>query len=212
MEELAHRSVFIDLETGGTNPKRHPIIQLAAIAVDAQISPIEAFEVKIRFDEQDAKQASLRKNHYSRGVWATEAVDAHEAAISFAQFLRRHATVATLSSTGKTYKLAQLVAHNAPFDGEFLWCWYEKLGVFLPARRQVLCTLQRAMWLFREHPQEVTPRDFKLATLCHHLGVPFHAASAHDALGDVSATVALYRAINALASRAASSPVVTQAA
>jgi DNA polymerase III epsilon subunit-like protein len=51
------------------------------------------------------------------------------------------------------------------------------------------------MWLFHEHPNEPRPIDFKLATLCHHFGVPFHAASAHDALGDVTVTVALYRAM-----------------
>lgn len=30
------RLVFIDLETGGLDPQRHPITQIAAIAVDDQ--------------------------------------------------------------------------------------------------------------------------------------------------------------------------------
>ena len=49
------------------------------------------------------------------------------------------------------------------------------------------------MWYFAEHTEISSPTDMKLATLCDYFGVHFHAASAHDALGDVTATVALYR-------------------
>ena len=66
---------------------------------------------------------------------------------------------------------------------------------FLPAHRRVLCTLQRAMWCFQEHPDEPRPADFKLATLCQYFGVAHHAARAHEALADLSATVALWQAI-----------------
>jgi DNA polymerase III epsilon subunit-like protein len=99
------------------------------------------------------------------------------------------------SAKGDVYFVAQLAAHNAAFDGPFLQSWYERLGVFLPARRQVLCTMQRAIWYFTENPATVPPKDFKLATLCEYFGVPFHAAAAHEALADVTATVALCKAI-----------------
>jgi DNA polymerase III epsilon subunit-like protein len=51
------------------------------------------------------------------------------------------------------------------------------------------------MWYFQEHPDEPPPDDFKLATLCQYFGVDYHAARAHEALADVSATVALWQAI-----------------
>jgi DNA polymerase III epsilon subunit-like protein len=195
MSDAAQKCIYFDLETGGLNPKRHPIIQLAAIAVDHHLEPVEAFEAKVLFDEREANRNSLRKNHYHRGLWAREAREPEEVARSFADFLRRHATVPMLSSDGHPYYVAQLVAHNATFDGAFLQAWYERLRIFLPARYQVLCTLQRAMWYFHEHQDEPLPSDFKLATLCKHFEVPFHAASAHEALADVSATVALSQAI-----------------
>ena len=100
-----------------------------------------------------------------------------------------------LSARGETYQVAQLVAHNASFDGPVLEVWYERLGVFLPAGRQVLCTVQRAIWRLAEHPDLPPPRDFKLATLCQHFGVPFPAARAHEALDDAAATVSLYQAL-----------------
>jgi DNA polymerase III epsilon subunit-like protein len=99
-----------------------------------------------------------------------------------------------MGASGSSYTVAQLVAHNADFDASFVQAWYERLGVYLPARRQVLCTLQRSMWFFSEEVCQ-RPNDFKLATLCHYFDVPFHAASAHEALADVVATTGLYRAL-----------------
>jgi len=191
---MEQRLVFIDLETGGLDPKRHPILQLAAVAVDSNNEPLEAFEAKLRFDRQKANARSLRKNHYHPGVWAREARDPKEVAIEFAAFLRRHAVEATLSAQGKSYQVAQLVAHNAAFDGPFLFTWFEKLGVYLPAKRLILCTMQLAMWQLAISGAP-PPANYQLATLCEDSGVPFHAASAHDALGDGTATVQLFRAI-----------------
>lgn len=191
---MEERLVFFDLETGGIDPKRNPIIQLAAIAVDARLEVLEAFEAKIRFDQRRANSHSLRKNHYHPGVWAKEAREPEHVAREFADFLRRHATVPALSRQGAPYKVAQLVAHNAAFDAPFLSIWYEKLDVYLPARRLVLCTLQLALWhfaLFGAKP----PANLQLASLCAHFGIPFHAAAAHEALADAVATVQLYRAL-----------------
>jgi DNA polymerase III epsilon subunit-like protein len=195
MGNVCRRLVFVDIETAGPNPKKHPIVQLAAIAVDDHLEPVGAFEAKVRFDERRANRHSLRKNHYCRGLWAREALEPKEVARHFANFLRDHATVPAIAADGRVYQVAQLVAHNAPFDGAFLQNWYERLRLFLPARYQLLCTLQRALWYFHEHLDEPLPADFKLATLCHYFGVPFHAADAHEALADVSATVALCQAI-----------------
>jgi DNA polymerase III epsilon subunit-like protein len=205
MNDRNQKLVFLDLETAGPNAKRHPIIQIAAVAVDHTLQPLEAFEAKVSFDQRTAIRNSLRKNHYSRGIWAKEAREPAVVAADFASFLRRHATVPAVAANGDAYEVAQLVAHNASFDGEFLRAWYERVGIFLPARYQVLCTLQRALWLFAEQPTLAPPPNYTLATLCHHFGVQFHAASAHEALGDVSATVCLYQALLAVSEQACGS-------
>ncbi|MDX1964972.1 MAG: 3'-5' exonuclease [Pirellulales bacterium] len=186
--------VFFDLETGGIDPKRHPIIQIAAIAVGEDLEPIEAFEAKIRFSSKTATASSLRKSSYHPGVWAKEGREPAEVAKELAGFLRRHATRPALTADGKKYQVAQLVAHNAAFDGPFISEWFDRLRVYLPARKLVLCTLQLALWNAQSQGG-TEPANFQLATLCRHYGVPFHAASAHDALGDVSATVGLFQAI-----------------
>src|SRR5687768_5024484 len=85
--------IFFDLETGGPNPNRHPIIQIAAAALDgATLATLETIELKVRFDERKATKFALRKNSYSRRAWQQAALPEHEAARSFAAFLRRHAT------------------------------------------------------------------------------------------------------------------------
>lgn len=191
---MEQRLIFIDLETGGPDPKRHPIIQLAAVAIDQTGEVLEAFEAKLRFDGKKANAHSLRKNHYHPGVWAKEACEPKETAKNFATFLRRHATVSMLSAEGRSFQVAQLVAHNADYDGPFLSTLYDRLGLYLPARRQVLCTLQLALWHFAIF-QAKPPPNFQLATLCAYFGIPFHAAAAHDALADVIATVQLFIAL-----------------
>jgi DNA polymerase III epsilon subunit-like protein len=69
------------------------------------------------------------------------------------------------------------------------------LGIFCPARYLVLCTKQRAMWLFDEDKSLTPPADFKLGTLCEYFGVKLREEEAHDAFHDVRATVELYRAM-----------------
>jgi len=196
MSHETSKLVFIDLETGGPNSKRHPIIQIAAVAVDGEsLAALETIELKVRFDERLTAKYALRKNGYSRRLWQKQAVSEITAARQFAEFLKRHATHAALSREGAEYRLAQLVAHNAVWDVEFLHSWYERLKIFCPARRQALCTLQRSLWHFFESPSPDPPLNCRLDTLCRHFNVQFAAADAHDALGDVRATVALYKAL-----------------
>jgi DNA polymerase III epsilon subunit-like protein len=189
------RLVFVDIETGGLETWR-PIIQIAAIAVASNGRELETFEAKLRFDERIADPKSLRKNHYSPERWFREARPACVVAESFAQLLMRHATIDQTAIGGRVFQVAQLVAHNADFDGPFLRAWYNRTRLFLPASPRVLCTVQRAMWSFHENKLLTPPKDFKLKTLCEYFGVPLRGEDAHDALNDVRATVALYRAMN----------------
>ena len=193
---IGERLMFYDLETAGLDPEQHPIIQIAAIAVDSALCELESFEAKIRFEESEADPRSLSANRYSKEIWKREGVEAAIVAERFGRFLRRHATFDMLSKDGKPYQVAQLVAHNGErFDGPFIHAWYRKLGLFCPARYMVLCTKQRALWLFGEDKSLTPPTDFKLSTLCEYFGVRLREEDAHNAFYDVRATVELYRAM-----------------
>ena len=184
--------MFVDLETGGLETWR-PIIQIAAIAVNSSLRELEVFESKLTFDSRFVDPRSLRKNNYNPDRWRREARPAREVATAFAEFLRRHATVDVSAAGRGGFQVAQLVAHNAAFDGPFLQAWFERLGQFFPGHFRLLCTVQRAVWLFHEDKKLTPPHDFKLGTLCEYFGVPLRPEDAHDALNDVRATVGLYR-------------------
>lgn len=191
---LPERLVFVDLETAGLEPWR-PVMQIAAVAVSRDLRELDAFEAKIRFSHALADPKSLRKPSYQPRLWERQGVSAREAAEQFAEFLRRHATVNMKSPDGTRYRVAQLVAHNASHDGGFLRHWFDRLGLFLAGHYRMLCTVQRAIWFFQESPERKPPPNYKLLTLCHYFGVRFNEHDAHDALNDVRATVALYRAM-----------------
>ena len=198
----AHRGImdeklcFCDLETAGLAIDSQ-IIQIAAIAVDAaNLTEFESFEVKLRFDLEVADPTALQINTFEPTVWKRLGVRPLKAADAFARFLRRHATVDMHSQrTGKPYRVAQLVAHNAAFDGPKLQRFYHQHGMFLPGSRRVYCTLQRAYWVFEEDRSLTPPADFKLATLCQYFGVRLPEGQSHNALHDVRATLELYRAL-----------------
>ena len=172
--------IFVDIER-----RRNRITQIAAVAVDNELNELESFDVRIRYGppQRDSPQALVPRR----------------AADRFAKFLRRYPSVNLVCDDGKNRPVARLVAHNAErFDAPILQHWYAELGLFLPAARLALCTKQRALWMFEEDKSLMKPVDAKLRTLCEYFGVKLSNEEAHDALHDVRATVAIYRAMRGI--------------
>lgn len=194
------RLVFLDLETGGLDPSRHPITQIAAIAVDERLNELETFEAKIDFDMAAADQEALLKNNFDREVWARESRPDMHVCNELSRFFKRYADVEMISKAGKPYSVAQLIGHNADkFDGPFLQAWFKRLDQFMPAAFSVMCTYQKARHHFFDNQHLKQPPGFKLGELCAHYGIPL--ANAHDALADCRANVAIYRAMQSESSQ-----------
>lgn len=188
------RLVFFDLETGGLDPLKHPIIQIAAIAVDEQLNELETFERKVDFDLDLADKEALLKNSYDREVWDRESCPDVRVCDELTRFFKRYADVEMTSKAGKPYNVAQLIGHNADrFDGPFLQNWYKRLNQFMPAAFSVMCTYQRALHHFHENPHAGRPQSLKLVDLCKWFGITLD--NAHDALADCRANIVVYRAI-----------------
>lgn len=183
-------TVYFDLETGGIE-MRHPVIQLAAIAVDDQTGDeAGAFERKIQFAIDACDPEALRVNHFTVDAWRYATPPAVTVA-AFSAWLKPFSSVEKLSQrTGAPYLLAKLAGFNAvTFDGPRLKALYA--GSFFPCSYQIRDVLQRAFWWFDE--RGIVPEDFKLTTLCRHFGIDTDGA--HDALTDVRLTIALARAM-----------------
>lgn len=189
-------TVYFDLETGGLE-LRHPIIQLAAVAVDENSwSELGHFEAKLHFDEAAADPQALRVNHYARELWERVGQSPSVVAQKFADFITPFRVYHRTSAKGTAYTVAKLAGHNAAsFDGPRLRALYERYpSIFLGADPRYRCTLQQAMFWFDAHPFEPEPVNFKLETLCRYFDIEIpEGEKAHDALTDVRLTVQLAR-------------------
>lgn len=187
--------VFLDTETGGLRPE-HPIIQLAAVAVELTTGAVhETFEAKLRFDVAVCDPQALRINRYAeqQDQWET-ALPPNDAMARFKAFLERHESVNMKSArSGRAYRVARVGGHNiATFDVERISRAFKAAGLFLPVQFSgMLDTLHAAAWYFEGRPDHIPPKDFKLGTLCEHFEIP--TAGAHEALADVLMTIALAR-------------------
>lgn len=188
------RIVFFDLETGGLDPLRHPIIQIALLAVDGAWREVEAVEMKIHFYRAAADVEALKVNGWDPEVWKREAKASAAVQEMTARFFRRHATMEKTSARGMRYEVARLAGHNVErFDCPFLVQWFKAAGAFCPAACfEPLDTVSLSRWASFVAPTQ--PKDHKLGSLCEWLGIEH--ADAHDALGDVRATVQVARALS----------------
>lgn len=179
--------VFFDLETGGLDWTRHPIIQLAAVATDGAGAIHREFEAKLAFDEAAADPQALAMNHYTPEAWA-QAEPEDVVLRRFADWLAPFVSVPKTSAKGRPYRVARLGGHNAAaFDGPFLQAAFRHHGIFLPADYHIFDTMSVALVVHlttgRQYP------SLKLVDLCAVYGIPL--AEAHDALADVKATAQL---------------------
>ncbi len=181
-------TVFLDLETGGT-ADHHPDIQLAAIAV-RDWEEIDLFERKIQFDALKADPEALAINSYDATIWEALAVKESAVVSEFGSFLDRHRVIKKMSNSGSPYFTARIAGHNArTFDAPRLYRMFQRNAAFFPADvYRPLDTLALALWHFAMHDIPAPP-NYKLATLCTHLGIL--TDDSHDALADVRMTIAV---------------------
>jgi len=185
------RTIYFDLETGGLE-LTHPIIQLAAVAVDKNYNEIGSFERKIQFREADADPEALKINHYDRDAWGRFAVSKTSVVADFGEFLRSHADLPMTSKAGRPYNVALLAGYNAAsFDGPRIQKLFKDQGAFMPAYPRVLDVLQLVLWHF--HMLGEFHQSLKLEIACQLLGLKLEGA--HDALADVRATVQVAKAL-----------------
>lgn len=178
--------VFLDVETGGLDPRRHPVIQVAAVAVDSDFREVDAIEVKVRFDESRADPAALALSHYDSSVWAAAAVGPGDAVNAVRRFLLRYAAIQEVSA-GRVRRLARVAGHQVAFDLAFLDELFGRVGVGRPWHRHALCTVALALWLMPGL------KSYSLKALTERLGVVNERP--HEALSDVRATVAVAAAL-----------------
>ena len=164
------RFAVVDLETSGLNTKRHRILQLGMVVVDADGSVVDQWSslVKLRWPLQRVGPTSIH------GI--TRAT------------LRGAPTLdEALDELGVRMNGAIFTAHNATFDSEFIARAVRRRPNDDPVRLGLeprLCTLRMSRRL--DPDRELSHR---LGDVCERFGVALERP--HDALGDATATAAV---------------------
>lgn len=173
---------FIDLETTGTDPDRHGIVQIAGqIRVGDKE---EKFKIRARAFKDDVIDADAIA---ANGLNPQEGCNPHTAYAELIGVLSRY--VDKFNKRDKFF----FIGFNAKFDNEFLRKFFEKCGdkffgswFWFPYID--LMTISLVPLLSRRPGME----NFKLATVCRTLGVPFDLEKAHDAEYDIQKTAELF--------------------
>lgn len=172
--------VFLDVETGGLDPKTRPVLQCGIVIPKLN----KTLNVKCRAGGLKVDPAALEIN----GLTMDDMEDPNrltqvQGALAVKDFILEHVG-------GR----AEVVCHNEKFDGAFIQEWFDRVGV--PFRDcfhyQWECTLK--LFLTLRNRRKINPPNLKLGTLCKYFGIPLE--NAHDAVADVWATVELYRLYN----------------
>jgi len=174
-----------DIETGGLD-LTHPIIQIAAIAVNPKTGSIlEEFNEKIQFDQSKCSPEALEINHYKPEDWIT-AKPERDVLRKLSEFYKGYAQSSRVSRKGGTYKVAIGGGYNSHFDTDRIFHKSRAHALFQPVDPRFLDVMQLAMW-------KLKLASYKLTSVADHLGIKYD--NAHDALVDVKLTFQVMQAL-----------------
>ncbi len=164
------RFAVVDLETSGLNTKRHRILQLGMVVIDADGTTVDQWQslVKLRWPLQRVGPTAIH------GITRTTLRGAP-------------ALDDALDELGRRMHGALFTAHNAEFDSSFLARAARRRPADDPVRLGLeprLCTLRMSRRL--DPHRELSHR---LGDVCERYGVALERP--HDALGDAAATAAI---------------------
>ncbi len=164
------RFAVVDLETSGLNTRRHRILQLGMVIVEADGTVVDQWSslVKLRWPLQRVGPTSIHGITRTTLKGAPTLDDA-------------------LDELGRRMAGSIFTAHNAKFDSDFLVRAARRRPTDDPARLGLqprLCTLRMSRRLDPDRKL-----SHRLGDVCERYGVTLERP--HDALGDAAATAAI---------------------
>jgi len=182
---MAIKTLYLDVETTGVDPRRHGLVQLACIVeIDGEIKGQGCWNIR-PFPEDEIEEKALEVTGLTREKLA--GFKAPMAAFDeIDYFLGLYCD--RYSRADKYYT----VGYNVDFDMRFLAAFWKKckndyFGSFFNGKN--IDPLPILRWM--DWRGMISLPDYKLGTVCNHWGIDL--AQAHDALADIKATRELIR-------------------
>ncbi len=176
-----HKKVlYCDVETTGTNPSIHGIIQIGAILeIDGIV--VEEFNLKCAPHKGAAiSPDALEISGTDKGELEGR-MSSMEAYREFREFLLRH--IEQYDKEDKCYP----AGYNIRFDLNFIQEWFrhhgDKYGIGSFINWRMLDPLP--LLFIKDFTGSLSLPDYRLETVCRHFGI---ALQAHDAMSDIRAT------------------------
>ena len=176
--------LFLDTETTGLNPKKHDIIHIAAVTYyDGEWSGTVNLSCQ-PFSYENISPAALLVNKLP--IEKIKTFDAPT--IAFRKFVKSLKNIR--DNIGEDAKFRG-IAHNAPFDKQFLTQWWGKcvdvIGDSMPTMKELIIdewtdTVKIGQELLKK--DLMVAEGCKLEKLATHFDVKFEGRGAHDALSD----------------------------
>ena len=183
---------YIDVETTGVNPYRCAIIQLAGI-IEVSGDEVELFNYNIKPHDEaqiDDKALALQGDPAQVYEDIMSYPPSDEVFQKFEALLRSR--VDPYDRTDKMH----FVAYNAMFDAQFIRSWFKLHGnnffgsFFFHPPLDVMVLTAEYLKATRSQLQ-----NFKLETVCRHVGIEVSSDILHNAYGDIRLTKKLYEKV-----------------
>lgn len=174
------RLIIVDTETGGLNPSRNSLLNIAwAIVEKGKI--VKEQEFYFDYDEREVEERALEVNGLDRGyILEKGAAD------------RAYAMTCFWNDLGSC---DTLIGHNINFDKSFIYQEFKRLGMSDKAQRlkdiHSWCTMKNVRRICCKNHIEHLKQWISLECLCNYCGV---YSGNHHALEDVRAVVACIQA------------------
>lgn len=176
--------IFIDTETGGTNPEKHSLLSVGLVAWNQQDGIFDAQEVYIKSNIYSFTREAQRINKFNleqHNKLAVSAKTAVEAIRSFAIYNAK-------KRTG-----IQIAGHNIQFDVAFLKKLFEEQNRSFSRLFSHRMIDTFSILKFLEDAGKIKLDQLSSAGAFNHYGIKVHGR--HSALGDAIATAELYEAL-----------------
>jgi len=186
------KTIFIDVETTGTNPQKHGIWQIGCIAVDEKEQVLGTF-TDVMIPPKDVEWDkyvldNMLPESYKEKVKENRVASSSSVFSTFIKWLDLHVNKYNIEDKFR------FIAYNAKFDWDFTYAWAEShkfkyLGsyfFFPPFPVDVF-----ASYLIGNYRGKM--KKFNLQAVCQHFGIGFVEDEAHDAFYDIKKTQELWK-------------------